>query len=531
MAVSHTTLQAIKSAPLSALIESTGAQLKRVGHEFLTQCLWHEDANPSLTVSDDKGFCYCHVCRGGGDAIDYVGKRFGLSWREAAERAADILQVRFEVDDENPEETARRREARRSAVAALEAEQAKFKANIRDPKAGRIRQILLDRGIQREAAKEFGIGFSSSGFFAGRITLPIHNHRGELVGFTGRATKPDQDAKYKNSSDSDLFQKKQLVFNEVRAKEAAREAGSIVFVEGHLDVVSMWQAGIRNVVALQGTGAPDPSVLQRLTRTVKNIILCFDGDAGGKKAAEQFIAAAGPMAMAGEVSINVVTLPDGQDPDEVIRTGGNLYNFLASAPSWLDWVIDVWAAALDKDDTAMVTEVERKLRALIDGLRSKALRAHYIDKAARVLAKSEKEATSIAKEWGNTEFRHSESTWKLREFPEARLAAEKRLLRLYTHRPALRPSLKPLLGLVQNPALRWLSNRLEELDACSSVDLTPHTAMAVVAVAEPHYMQQLRTLVRPNVIIDDSTGVLQHLSAILEAEVTLPTESDELDPD
>ena len=531
MAVSPTTLQAIKAAPLSQVIEATGGKLKRVGHEFLAQCLWHEDTNPSLTVSDDKGFCYCHVCRGGGDAIDYVGQRLGLSWREAAEHAADILGVRFETNDEDPEATARRREERLQAITALEAEQAIYKANLRDPKAGRVRQILLDRGLTAPAAKEFGIGFAASGFFGGRITLPIRNHRDELVGFTGRATKPDQTAKYKNSADSDLFQKKQLVFNEVRAKEAAREAGSIVFVEGHLDVVSMWQAGIRNVVALQGTGTPDPAVLRRLSRHTKNFILCFDGDAGGRKAAEHFISVAGPMALAGDINVNVVSLPEGQDPDEMIRSGGDLYGHLASAPSWLDWVMDTWAAALDKSDTAMVTDVENKLRALIDGMRSKALRTHYIDKAARVLSSNEKEAEALAKQWGNRQFFHSGDDWRPRTPQQARLAVERRLVRLYIHRSGLRGTLQPLLERVTNPALLWLSKQLVLLDEWCSADLTPHSAMAIVAVAEPHYMQQLRTLVRPNVMIDDSPGVLQHLAGIMESEVPLPTEPDELNPD
>lgn len=531
MAVSDRTKAAIKAAPLSVVIEATGAKLKRVGHEFLAQCLWHDDTNPSLTINDDKGFCYCHVCRGGGDAIDYLGQRLGLSWREAAERAADILGIAFETTDEDPEVAARRREQRRTALASLEKEQAAYKSNLRDPKAGRIRQLLLDRGLTAPAAKEFGIGFAATGFFGGRITLPIYNHRSELVGFTGRATKPDQDAKYKNSPDSELFNKKTLVFNEVRAKEAAREAGSIVFVEGHLDVVSMWQAGIRNVVALQGTGAPDLTVLQRLSRNVKNFILCFDGDAGGRKAVEQFIGAAGPMATAGEVSINVVTLPDGQDPDEVIRSGGDLYSYLANAESWLDWLIDVWAAALDKDNTAMVTDVEEKLRALIDSLRSKALRAHYIDKAARVLTKTPKEAEKLAKHWGAKEFYVQQSGWKPRTPWETRLAAERRLLRIYTHRPERRAELRPFMDRLQHPALCWLSRQLIALDECSVVDLTPHTAMAVVAVAEPHYMQQLRALVRPNVIIDDDPGVIQHLTGIMETEVTVPTEPDEPDPD
>ena len=103
------------------------------------------------------------------------------------------------------------------------------------------------------------------------------------MGWTGRATK-DQPGKYKNSQDSDLFNKKSLVFNEVRAKEAARLAGSLIFVEGHLDVVSLWQHGMANVVAMQGTGAPEKFVLERLAKSVNNFILCFDGDEGGKKA-------------------------------------------------------------------------------------------------------------------------------------------------------------------------------------------------------------------------------------------------------
>lgn len=531
MAVSAKTLEAIKSGSLSKVIEASDVKLRRVGYEFVTQCPWHDDTNPSLTINDNKGFCFCHVCRGGGDVISYLQQRFGLHFQEAAERAASILEVPFELDNEDPEETARRRRERQQAIEALGREQARYKAMLRDPKASRIRQIILDRGLSREAAVEFGLGFAPDGFFAGRITIPIYNHRNELIGFSGRATRLDQDAKYKNSSDSSLFQKKQIVFNEFRGLEAAREAGSLVFVEGHLDVVSMWQAGIRNVVAIQGTGTPDPLVLKRLCRSVKNFVLCFDGDAGGIKATELFLATAGPMALAGELSINVVSLPDGQDPDEVIRSGGDLYGHIVSAPCWLDWVIDTWAMALDKTNFEQISEVESKLRVLIDGIRSKALRAHYIDRAARVLTKTEKEAEKLAKEWGNQEFFSSSASWKPRSAPEGRLQAERRLLRLYVHAPELREALRGLLERVGNPALRWLSKRLLELEELSAVDLTPHTAMAIVVVAEPHYMQQLRALVRPNVIIDKSPEVLRHLAAILHDEVTVPTEIHESNPD
>lgn len=530
MAVSQKTLDSIKAAPLSKVVEQTGGLLKRVGREFVTKCLWHDDANPSLTINDQKGFCFCHVCREGGDAIQYLRKAKGLSMPEAAEMAASILGVRFETDGVSAEEQARRSEERRRALAALEAEQSKYKANLFHEKAKRIRQILTDRGLNKEAATEFGLGFAPTGFFGGRITIPIHNHKGELVGFTGRATKAEQGAKYKNSADSYLFNKKALIFNEHRAYPAAIEAGSLIFVEGHLDVVSMWKAGIKNVVAAQGTGAPDPLVLQRLARNIKSFILCFDGDAGGKKAVEQYLSVVGPMAQKGEVSVSVVSLPEGQDPDEVIRSGGDLYSMIAGAPSWLDWTIDSWAADLDLTDTAMVTAVEKNLRDLIDGLRSRALRTHYIDRAARVLGGDAKEAEKIAKGWGEgVHYVARTDDWKPRSPHEIRTAVERRMTRIYVHLPEQRDTLRPMMDQLTSPVLQWLWKRLQELEACSTVDLTPHSVMAVVAVAEPHFMQQIRTLVRPNVTVDASEGVIPHISDIMGKDLT--QDQNELDPD
>ena len=529
MAVTQATLNRIKAAPISSVIEATGAALKRIGREYLTQCIWHEDKNPSLTVSDDKGFCYCHVCRKGGDSVDYVGQRMGLGWRDALQKTADILSITVELVDEDPAAAARRRAELDSARAALEADHKIFRSNLKNPKAGRIRQILKDRKLTPEASKEFELGYSSQGFFSGRVTIPIHDNHGKLVGFTGRATKSDQPGKYKNSADSLLFNKKMLVFNEHRAKEAARETESLVFVEGHLDVVSMWQAGIKNVVAAQGTGAPDSLVLQRLSRNIKTFILCFDGDAGGVKATELFISAAGQMALEGKININVVTLPEGSDPDDMVRRGEDLRSLIANAPCWLDWLIDTWATSLSLDDPAAITDVEGKLKSLINGLSSKALRTHYIDKASRVLSGSDKEAAKLAKEWVSSAPVVRTKGWAPLTQWEARLRAERRLVRLFVHRPGLRQRLLPMMRQVQSPPIKWLWERLKELRQVCDSDLTPHSAMAVVCVAEPHFMQQLRTIVQPTVHIDDSEGVLTNLEDIMGRVVSFP--ADETDTD
>ena len=515
MGIKPQTLEQIKAAPLSKVVESLGGRLKKVGYEFVTQCPWHEDSNPSLTISDRKGFCFCHVCREGGDSVDYIQKKKGLNWREAVEHAAGILGIQVQTDDANPEEVARRREERKRHLAKLQKENDEYKANLHHEKAGRIRQILKDRGFNKESAVEFGLGFAPGGFFAGRITVPIYNHLNELVGWTGRATG-DQPGKYKNTSDNELFHKKHLVFNEYRAIDAAKEAGSLVFVEGHLDVITMWQHGIRNVVAMQGTAAPDKTLLDRLARGVKNFVLCYDGDAGGRKAVEQFLSVAQELALKGEININVASLPDGKDPDEVLRDGEDLYQYIADAPSWLDWVIDEWVGHMDIEDGAMVTSVEQKLKQLINSLRSKALRAHYIDRAARALSTTDKEAEKLAKGWETNRYEEvSEHIWEPRSPHEARVAAERRMARIYVHCPHQREELRPMLSQVTNPAVKWLCQRLTELEEFCNSDLTPHSVMAIVATAEPHYMNQLRTLVRPNVIIDDRPGVIKHLADIL----------------
>lgn len=519
MGIKAQTLERIKAGSLSRVVEAVGGSLKKVGYEFVTACPWHDDTNPSLTISDRKGFCFCHVCREGGDAIDYIKKKKGLTWRESCELAADILGIQVETDDINPEEAARRRELRKKSIRKLESENKQYVSNLYSiGEAKAIRQILKDRGITKESAVEFKLGFASTGFFAGRITIPIYNHLNEHVGWTGRACG-DQPGKYKNTADNDIFHKKQLVFNEYRAVEAAKEAGGLIFVEGHLDVVTMWQHGMRNVVAMQGTAAPDPLVLQRLSRNVKSFVLCYDGDAGGRKAVEQFLSVAQNLALKGEININVVTLPDGKDPDEVLRGGVDLYQYIAGAPSWLDWVIDEWVAHMDINDTSMVTDVEQKLKALINSLRSKALRAHYINRAAQALSSTEKEAEKLSKGWETTGFEPlAEPAWAPRSPHEARLAVERRMVRIFVHCPERREELLPMFEKVTSPAVKWLCQRLIELESFCTTDLTPHSVMAIVATAEPHYMSQLRTLIRPNVIIDDRPGVMKHLHDILSSD-------------
>lgn len=522
MAVSIKTLESIKRASLSTVIESTGAKLKKVGREFVTTCIWHDDSNPSLTINDEKGFCYCHACRKGGDHIDYLQQRFNIDFPSAAEKAAGILGIVFELEDEDPEAARRAREAKKKAIDALEEEQKIYFENLQDPRNVRIKNILESRGISQEAVDEFKIGYSKSGFFEKRITIPIYNRKEELVGFTARATVPDQKPKYKNSAASDLFDKSSLVFNETRAREAARESDSLIFVEGHMDVISMWQVGIRNAVALQGTGAPSVNLLTQLTKGITNVILCFDGDQGGSIATERFLATAGPMSLKGMFNVQIVELPVGMDPDEVIREhgehGGNVfYNYIASALPWLDWVINNFGQS-DRTDTAAMAAIEKKLREYVSQMTSEAVKSHYIKKISLLLAPDEKSASAVEKEFDKISIFSQENTYSPPDVLRMRHASERRLLRLYIHHPHARARLENLLGQVTSPPLQWLVKKIEELENYLEDPFTADDVLMALIVSQKHYSTQLRSLAEPTIKEIASDEMIAHLIRVLETD-------------
>ena len=148
-----------------------------------------------------------------------------------------------------------------------------------------------------------------------------------------------------------------------------------------------------------------------------------------------------------------------------------------------------------------------------------------------MLSKTDKEAAQLSKEWHSTVQVQSQLQWKPRSEWATRVAVERRMARLYVHRADLRERLRPSMENVSaHQASYGSGSASKELEECCSVDLTPHSVMAVVCAAEPHFLQQLRTVVQPNVIIDDSEGVLSHITGIMEKEISYPDEPDTNQP-
>lgn len=516
MAISAKTIEQVKSVPVSSVLDAEGVEMKRVGREFVTRCVWHDDTNPSLTIADQKGFVFCHVCRASGDAINFVQQKYGLSFREAVERIARNHSIQTIYVDENSDELKEHRRKQQELLDAAQKKQDQFRVSLKE--TSKAIDFLKYRKITGLTSREFELGYDKS---KNRITVPIHNASGKLVGFTARAIGAEK-PKYLNTENNAIFNKSDIVFNEYRALEHIREAGECVFVEGHFDVISLWQAGIKNTVALQGTASPDQAVINRLMKRTTRFVLCMDGDEGGTKAIGIFLNATKELSLSGKLDVRIATLPTGKDPDDCVKDNIDLRSIIANAVSWMDWILDNWLEDLDFQDTVIINNVEKQIKELFSKISSQSLRTHYFDKAALRLAQNKQNlAVQIAKGFHESQKYYTPSkSWSAPTFLETRRNVEKRLLRLYIHRPSLRDIIKPLTDHLYFAEMKWLWNRIQELEAHTDSGELSWPLMAVLAVAEPQYLQQLRPIAIPTVQIDESPGVIMHIEDTMLKPIT-----------
>lgn len=517
MAIADESLEAIKELKISSVLENEGIHLKKVGREFVTQCCWHSDTNPSLTISDDKGFLFCHVCREGGDVIAFFMKKYGLSFRDACEKIAGQNNLHLKFKEEDPQKAAERKKITANALSYVAKQQNAF----RDSLKGAVKAIdfIKERKILPETSRFFGLGFDAR---QNRVTIPIKNRHGSIVGFTARSIG-DEKPKYKNTANNEIFVKGDLVFNEFDATESIRELDYCIFVEGHFDVITMHQAGFANCVAIQGTASPSEQVIERLIRKSNKFILCMDADAGGIKAIGMFLQSVQKKALRGDLDVKIAVLEGCKDPDEAIKKGLDMHSVISNASPWIDWILDQWLGSLDFTDQAKLQEVEKKVKNLISQVSSAALRTHYFDKCAISLAQNRQNvAAQILKNFlSGTKFEGKSSVWHKPERGWTRQEAEKKLIRLYVHHKDLRQLLRPMMDYLIVPDMIWLWNRILELEAYFDINFTKESLMAILAVAEPIYMQKLRPITVPTISISSSLSVVMHIEDVMFSKASL----------
>ena len=328
-------------------------KLKKTGKNYSACCPFHNENTPSFTVSPDKQFYYCFGCGASGTALRFVMEFDGLSFPDAVEKLADQMNMAV------PREAASQREVQQeqehqSLFKRMEAASQFFERQLREhDKRDRAIQYLKGRGLSGKAAKFFGIGYAPPGWdnlqealgtdktavrelvtsgmliekddgrtydrFRDRIMFPIRDARGRYIAFGGRVLG-DEKPKYLNSPETPIFQKNRELYGLYEARKIRQKLTRFVIVEGYMDVVALAEFGIHYAVATLGTATSEHH-LRRLFKIVPEVIFCFDGDDAGRTAAARAMETALPVLSDG-VQARFLFLPDGEDPDTLIRQEG-----------------------------------------------------------------------------------------------------------------------------------------------------------------------------------------------------------------
>ena len=334
---------------LSALIGRT-VKLQKAGREWKAPCPFHKEKTPSFYVNDEKGFYHCFGCSVHGDAIRWLTDQRGLPFMDAVKELAEAAGVEVPAADPRAQAQAERATGLYDVMAAA---QSWFEDQLGGIEGAEARAYLERRGISDATRRKFGFGFApdtrgklrislrdfgnaklvEAGLliqpddesrepydrFRGRLTYPIRDRRGRVIAFSARILGAGE-PKYLNSPDTPLFDKGRSLFNIDKAAPASRQANRVIIVEGQMDVIALDQAGIGEAVAPLGTALTEMQ-LELLWRLAPTPLLCFDGDSAGQKAAFRAALRALPHVAPGR-SLAFVTLPPGQDPDDLVRASG-----------------------------------------------------------------------------------------------------------------------------------------------------------------------------------------------------------------
>ncbi len=409
-------------AAANDIVEVIGSYfpLKRAGASFKALCPFHQEKSPSFSVSPQRQSFHCFGCGAGGSVFRFVMDYEHLDFPSAVKKLAarvgiPVIEERsFSVEDD------RQHDIRRTLL-ALHADAAEwFQENLLKREwAAPAREYLKQRGIDARIAKNWQLGYApneweaclrwaldagyrrgqilQSGLvkprdeerpnesevydrFRGRIMFPICNDTGEVIAFSGRVlVKENEGAKYLNSPETPLFRKGSVLFGLHKSKRALIDASAAIVCEGQLDLITLFEAGITNVVAPQGTAFTEQQA-RILKRFVQEVILCFDADAAGQKAAERSL----ESLLANDLIVRIAEMPAGEDPDSIVRKQGReaFEQRIQTARDFFDYWIEREAAASDLDSLGAKMQLARKLADTVARIQNPIMRDEIASKVS-----------------------------------------------------------------------------------------------------------------------------------------------------
>ncbi|ALG91004.1 MULTISPECIES: DNA primase [Actibacterium] len=379
-------------------------------------CPFHQEKSASFHVDDRKGYYYCFGCHAKGDAISFIRETENVGFMEAIEILAAEAGMTMPARDPQAQQKSDRRS---QLIEVMEQAVQYYRLQSKTAAAGDARAYLARRGLSEAAQERWEIGFAPDMWqglwdhltgkgitpdlimgaglakpsqrggkpydtFRGRIMFPIRDARGRAIAFGGRAMDPNDNAKYLNSPETELFDKGRSLFNHGPAREAAGKGKPLIVAEGYMDVIALAEAGFGATVAPLGTAITDTQ-LQLMWRIHPEPIIALDGDTAGLRAAMRVIDLALPQLEAGQ-SLRFALMPQGQDPDDVIRSGGAgaMQKLLDQARPMVQllWQRETEGRVFDSPERKAA--LDKDLRKAIATIKDPSIRGHYGEEIKRL---------------------------------------------------------------------------------------------------------------------------------------------------
>lgn len=420
--IDKATVQKITDAADIVEVVSDYVHLIKRGRNFVGLCPFHNEKTPSFSVNSVRNFCYCFSCKKGGSPVNFIMEKEGLSYHDALLHLAAKYNIKVEEKELSDDER-RQLNERESLLVANEWAASRMEKDLKDTDEGRSvgLQYLYQRGVTEEAIKKFRLGYNPDNGhaladaakldamdlkslaevgvlgesqkipgsyydrFRGRVIFPVLNASGKVVALGGRDLKGGM-AKYINSPESAIYKKSNELYGIFQAKSEIAKQDCCYLVEGYMDVIGMWQAGMENVVASSGTALTDGQIAM-IHRFTDNITLIYDGDAAGIKASLRGI----DMLLAHKMNVKVLLLPDGHDPDSFARanTPENFRKYVQDhATDIIRFKAQVLLKDVGDDPQKRVAAIQSVVQSLAH-IPDKVKRNVYIQECSRILGVSE----------------------------------------------------------------------------------------------------------------------------------------------
>jgi DNA primase len=394
MRIPDNKIEEIRSAADIVDVISEVVQLRKRGKNFVGLCPFHTEKTPSFTVSEDKQIFHCFGCHAGGNVFKFLMDYEKISFVEAVQEVATKVGINLEYEEDTTG-----KESEQEILYEINVQAARyFSDNLLNSQDGEVaRKYFQARKIKPQTMRVFGLGYAFNGWeyfvnfaksqkldlertiqlgligkqtdgrlfdkFSGRIIFPIFSSNGRVIAFAGRILESKESAaKYLNSPESLIYVKGRTLYGLSLSKDEIRKLDKAILVEGYMDLISLYQNGIKNVVAVSGTALTEDQV-QLLSRYTKNVVLLFDADTAGIKASMRSI----ELLLKRDIEVKIATLPSGEDPDSYINKFGedDFEELIRKAQNFLEYQTAYFEAQRFFEDHTKTAEAIRELVKLL----------------------------------------------------------------------------------------------------------------------------------------------------------------------